>query len=281
VENAYDRATPHRAVVQFTPPRASGGVSLGGGKRRSSGFGAIPRGRGRICAPDPPWGRRGENPPERHMGGRKVRIPRAGGETAGVRRVFSWNWEGPGCAQETSWGAQESSWGVQDASWGAQEASWGAREPSWGAQEASWSAREASWGAQEASWGMQETSCNAVGRPAACRSRPGARRRQHTPGPWAAHRGLSHTVGARPRPNRAYVRKCARLARKGRHVLRTRAGRRPSITYVRKYARLARKGRQALRSRSSLRLKHCFVIQGGPGRLIYVEGPTRIACAGP
>ena len=58
--------------------------------------------------------------------------------------------------------------------------------------------------------------------------------------------------------------------RKGRRVLRTRAGRRPSTTYVRKYARLARKGRQALRSQALLRLKHCFVIQGDSRRLIYI-----------
>ena len=58
--------------------------------------------------------------------------------------------------------------------------------------------------------------------------------------------------------------------RKGRRVLRTRAGRRPSTTYVRKYARLARKGRQALRSQALFRLKHCFVIQGDSRRLIYI-----------
>ena len=44
-------------------------VPAGGPESRSSDFGAIPREPGRICARDPPWGRRGEIPSERLVGG--------------------------------------------------------------------------------------------------------------------------------------------------------------------------------------------------------------------
>ena len=82
-------------------------------------------------------------------------------------------------------------------------------------------------------------------------------------------------------PTRSEYKRCrGPKPNQGRHVLRTRTGRRPCLTYVRKYARLARKGRQALRSKASLRLKPCFVIQGDSRRLIciyiyiYIEAPT-------
>ena len=71
------------------------GVPGGGPERRSSGFGAIPKERGWICARDPPWGRRVKIPPERPMGGGFPECPRSGVETVDFPSVFPWIREGP------------------------------------------------------------------------------------------------------------------------------------------------------------------------------------------
>ena len=64
------------------------GVPAGGPESRSSGFGAIPREPGWICARDPPWGRRGKIPPERLVGGPDRHRARLGVHIFDFLRVF-------------------------------------------------------------------------------------------------------------------------------------------------------------------------------------------------